>query len=175
MVVFGSLWTGLVFVVRVNTILGYLYWPSTRLRSQNFDNGLQNESRVDTPIRRNLVLVDSCWTEIVLSQVEDSKVLFIKKVVHKIFPTLWTNLIKGGTFSLPPCGAIWVSTLLVFIPSCSWLIFSAIFNTFHTVSFVKLLLVWKAILIFFYWTIFVLHHPLSWLSFVMWGAAFLIE
>ena len=148
MVVFGSLWTGLVFVVRVNTILGYLYWPSTRLRSQNFDNGLQNESRVDTPIRRNLVLVDSCWTEIVLSQVEDSKVLFIKKVVHKNFPTLWTNLIKGGTFSFPPpYGAIWVSTLLVFIPSCSWLIFSAIFNTFHTVSFVKLWLVRRAILI----------------------------
>ena len=53
--IFEQLQTGLVFVIRLNTILGFRYRASTRPRQQTFMIWLENESRVGTPIRRNLV------------------------------------------------------------------------------------------------------------------------
>ena len=50
--------TGLVFVLRLNTTLGFQYRASNRLRLQTFKTGLENESRVGTPICQNLV----CWS-----------------------------------------------------------------------------------------------------------------
>ena len=44
--------TGLVFVLRLNTIFGFKYWASTRPRLQAFKICFENESRVGTPIRR---------------------------------------------------------------------------------------------------------------------------
>ena len=55
--IFERLRTGLIFVVRLNTILGFRYRASTGLRSQTFKTQLENESRVGTPIRRNLVFL----------------------------------------------------------------------------------------------------------------------
>ena len=52
--VFEQVRTGLVFVLRLNTILGFQYRALTRLRLQTFKTRLENESRVGTPIRRNL-------------------------------------------------------------------------------------------------------------------------
>ena len=40
--------------IRLNTILGFQYRASTRLRLQTFKIRLENESRVGTPLRRNL-------------------------------------------------------------------------------------------------------------------------
>ena len=50
-----QLGTGLVFVLRLNTILGFQYRGSTQPRLQTFKIRLENESRVGTPIRRNLL------------------------------------------------------------------------------------------------------------------------
>ena len=41
-------------MLHVNTILGYQYWASTRLRSQSFDICLDNKSWVGSLIRQNL-------------------------------------------------------------------------------------------------------------------------
>ena len=46
--------TGLVFVLRLNTIFVCRYRASTRPRLQAFKIRLEDESRVGTPIRRNL-------------------------------------------------------------------------------------------------------------------------
>ena len=48
-------WTGLVFVLRLNTILGFEYWASTRPRLQTFKIRLENKSWVGTLIRQNLL------------------------------------------------------------------------------------------------------------------------
>ena len=53
--VFDHFRTGLVFVLRVNIILGFQNQASTRLRAQTFKIRLNNESRVGTPLCRNLV------------------------------------------------------------------------------------------------------------------------
>ena len=47
-------WTGLVFVLHVNTILGFQNQASTRLKAQTFDIRLDGECRIGTPIRRYL-------------------------------------------------------------------------------------------------------------------------
>ena len=47
--------TGLVFVLRLNTILGFQYRASTQPRLQTFKICLKNEYRVGTPICRNLL------------------------------------------------------------------------------------------------------------------------
>ena len=52
--IFERVRTGLVFMLRLNTILGFQYRASTRLRLQTFKTRLVNESREGTPIRRNL-------------------------------------------------------------------------------------------------------------------------
>ena len=54
LVIFERFPSGLVFVLQLNMILGFQYQASTRLRSQNLMICLENESRVGTPIRRNL-------------------------------------------------------------------------------------------------------------------------
>ena len=53
--IFKRVPTGLVFVLRLNTILGFQYRASTRPRLQTFKTQLENESRVSTPIRQNLM------------------------------------------------------------------------------------------------------------------------
>ena len=53
--VFDHFQTGLVFVLCVNTILEFQNQASTRLRAQTFKISLDNESRVGTPLRRNLL------------------------------------------------------------------------------------------------------------------------
>ena len=55
-------WTGLVFMLLLNTILGFQYRASTWLRLQTFKTQLENESRIGTPIRRNLPFV-KWWLE----------------------------------------------------------------------------------------------------------------
>ena len=42
-------------VIRVNTIYGYHYRASTRLKYQRFENRLKDKPGVRTPIRRSLV------------------------------------------------------------------------------------------------------------------------
>ena len=42
-------------VIRVNTIYGYHYRALNRLRYQRFENRLEDEPRVRTPIRRSLL------------------------------------------------------------------------------------------------------------------------
>ena len=54
-VIFERVRTGLVIVLGLTTILGFKYRASTQLRLQTFKTRLENESRVSTPIRRNLV------------------------------------------------------------------------------------------------------------------------
>ena len=51
---------GLVFVLRLNTILGFQYQALTQPRLQTFKAGLKNESRVGTPICRNLKSMKVC-------------------------------------------------------------------------------------------------------------------
>ena len=53
--IFERVQTGLVFVLRLNTILGFQCRASTRPRLQTFKIHLEKESWVATPIRRNLV------------------------------------------------------------------------------------------------------------------------
>ena len=55
MLVFGQIRVGLEFVLSVSKILGYHYQASTRLRLQSFGSRHDNEPRVGTPLRRNLV------------------------------------------------------------------------------------------------------------------------
>ena len=55
--VFQRFQTGLVFVLRLNTIFGFKYRALTRPRLQAFKIRLENESRVGTPIRQNLVVL----------------------------------------------------------------------------------------------------------------------
>ena len=52
--IFEWVQTGLIFVFRLNTILGFQYLASTRPRLRTFKIRLENEYRVGTPIRRNL-------------------------------------------------------------------------------------------------------------------------
>ena len=52
--VFERFRTGMVFVLRLNTIFGFKYRASTRPRLLAFKIHLENESQVGTPIRRNL-------------------------------------------------------------------------------------------------------------------------
>ena len=56
--IFERVQTGLVLVLRLNTILGFQYRASTRPSLQTFKTRLENESRVGTPIRQNLVNLD---------------------------------------------------------------------------------------------------------------------
>ena len=53
--VFNHFWTVLVFVLHLNTILGFQNRPSTQLRAQTFKIRLDNKSRFGTPLHRNLV------------------------------------------------------------------------------------------------------------------------
>ena len=54
--IFKQVQTGLVFVLQLNTILGFQYRASTPTRLQTFKIRIENESRVDTPLRRNLTV-----------------------------------------------------------------------------------------------------------------------
>ena len=54
MLVFGQIQVRLESVLRVSTILGYHYQALTRLRLQSFVIRLNNEPRVETPLRPNL-------------------------------------------------------------------------------------------------------------------------
>ena len=45
-------------MLRTNTILGFMNQASTRLRVQTLDLRIENDSRVWTPIRRNLVNIN---------------------------------------------------------------------------------------------------------------------
>ena len=53
--VFGQLRTGLVIVMHVSTIIIYQYQGSPQQRLQQIDIRLENESRVGTSIRQNLL------------------------------------------------------------------------------------------------------------------------
>ena len=54
---FDHFWTGLVFILRVNTIVGFQNWASTWLRAQTFDIHLDGECRIGTPICRYLLII----------------------------------------------------------------------------------------------------------------------
>ena len=65
--VFGQLQTGLAIVIRVRMIIIYQYWGSPRLRLHQLDICLENESRVRTPICRNLLNINlhcSTWLKV---------------------------------------------------------------------------------------------------------------
>ena len=49
--------TGLVFVLRLYTILGFQYWALSRPRTQTFKIRLENKSRVRTLLRQNLIQI----------------------------------------------------------------------------------------------------------------------
>ena len=53
--VFEQFRTGLVFLLRLNTIFGFKYRASTRPRLQAFKIRLENESRVGPLMRQNLI------------------------------------------------------------------------------------------------------------------------
>ena len=55
LLVFDHFRTGLVFVLCENTILGFQNRASTRLMAQTFKIRLDNQSRVGTPLRQNLI------------------------------------------------------------------------------------------------------------------------
>ena len=57
--IFKQVRTGLVIVLRLNTISGFQYWASTRPRTQTFKSRLKNESRVGTLLCRNLLSIYS--------------------------------------------------------------------------------------------------------------------
>ena len=59
--IFARVQTGLLFVLRLNTILGFQYRASTQLRLQTFKIRLENETRVGTPICRNLKIIHSIF------------------------------------------------------------------------------------------------------------------
>ena len=53
--IFERIRNRLLFVLQLKTILGFQYQASTQLRLQTFKTRLENESRVGTLIRRNLL------------------------------------------------------------------------------------------------------------------------
>ena len=58
--VFERFRTGLVFMLRLNTIFDFKYQASTRPRLLAFEIRLENESRVGTPLRQNLCKSVKC-------------------------------------------------------------------------------------------------------------------
>ena len=55
--IFERFGTGLVFVLWLNTILGFQYQASTLPRLQTFKTRLENESQIGTPICQNLIII----------------------------------------------------------------------------------------------------------------------
>ena len=69
------------FVLRLNTILGFQYRASTRLRLQVFKTQFENESRVGTPIRQNLVFTYSLKVDLIPARIILSmKTRFLEKI-----------------------------------------------------------------------------------------------
>ena len=89
--VFEQFRTGLVFVLRLNTIFGFKYRASTRPRLQAFKIRLENESRVGTPICRSLMICNKgLWYRVHFLKI----VYFPEKSGKSLISKIWDYLLN---------------------------------------------------------------------------------
>ena len=89
--VFERFRTGLVFVLQLNTIFGFKYQATTQPRLLAFKFRLENESRVGTPLRRNLEKDDISFLHHQGLNPGRLKIIVLTIELRSVIIYLWSN------------------------------------------------------------------------------------